>query len=248
MSYILDALKKLEEKRQQGAVPDLMTTHVPDPVKPGTRSIWPYVILSALLLNALLLTIWLYPWNSKRQNITEEPAAIKQAAQNAEIIIPVSKPIKEAEKKRPSSVPVKLASKPVKEHAAASSGEEPATSNIHKEERPSVKEAPDSVTKSSPETPPASTEEEDVYKKLRTASGGSVPRLEDIPSSISQDIPEISISVHIYSDSPADRMVNLNGTMRHEGDMVTSDIKLIEITESGVILSYKDSRFFKKGF
>ena len=64
MSFILDALKKLEQKRQQGAVPDLMTIHVPERQKHGKRALWPYLVLGALVLNAGILVAVFRPWKS----------------------------------------------------------------------------------------------------------------------------------------------------------------------------------------
>ena len=62
MSFILDALKKLEQKRQQYSVPNLSTVHTPNLHKPGKRPVWPYLLLIALLLNAGILAVWLRPW------------------------------------------------------------------------------------------------------------------------------------------------------------------------------------------
>ncbi len=57
MSYILEALKKLEQKRQQEDTPNLLTlqsriTHVP-----RKRKVWPYVVGGIILLNITALII-----------------------------------------------------------------------------------------------------------------------------------------------------------------------------------------------
>jgi general secretion pathway protein B len=260
MSFILDALKKLEQKRQQNIVPDLLTVHAPDPVKPPKRSIWLYLILSALFLNAVLLTVWLHPWNSKKQSIAKEPAVLKQSNDDAGIHSPVSTPIIKAEElipplqkleagiKRPSHVSGKTATKPVSEPALNASRKKPVVNTVQKEETSAVKAAPYAGSKSSPETPPVQEKRNEVTYNAKTASGERVPGLDELPLSIRQEMPEISISGHIYSDSPSARIVNINGSIRSEGEMLTSGIKLIEITDSGVILSYKDFRFYVRGF
>jgi len=250
MSFILDALKKLEQKRQQSAVPDLLTVHDPDPVKPEKRPIWLYLILSALLLNALLLTVWLRPWNSGKQGVAKEPAVIKQAHEDAGVHPPVSTPFIKAEElalplqkpeggiKKSSHVSSKTVAKPVSKPAL----------NTSKKETSAVKEAPDAGSKLSTETPPVQEKHNEVTYNYQTTSGERLPGLDQLPLSIRQEMPSISISGHIYSDSPSARMVNINGSIRREGDMLTSGIKLIEITDSGVILSYKDFRFYVRGF
>ncbi len=250
MSFILDALKKLEQQRQQNAMPDLLTVHAPDPVKPAKSSIWLYLTISALFLNAVLLTVWLRPWDSEKQGVAKEPAVIKQVREDAGIHPPVSTPLIKAEEpsiplqkpeatvKKPSHVSGKTTAKPVSELAL----------NTSKKETSAVKEAPDAGSKSSPETPPVREKHQETTYNAQTASGERVQGLDGLPLSIQQEMPDISISGHIYSDSPSARMVNINGNIRREGDMLASDMKLIEITDSGVILSYKDFRFYVRGF
>ena len=72
MSFILDALKKLEHNRKRGAVPDLTTVHLQDHEPPKKRSTWPYLLLAALLLNAGIFAAWLRPWEEK-DVITVQP-------------------------------------------------------------------------------------------------------------------------------------------------------------------------------
>jgi hypothetical protein len=43
MSFILDALKKLEHRQKRGSVPDLLTEQVSVEKKPKRRKIWFYV-------------------------------------------------------------------------------------------------------------------------------------------------------------------------------------------------------------
>lgn len=260
MSIILDALKKLEEKRQQNAVPDLLTFHAPGPVKPEKRSIWLYLILSALFLNALLLAVWLRPWNSEKQGVDKEPAIDKQSNEDTGIHPPVSTPFIKAEApalhlkkfetgiKKPSLVSGKTTAKPVLGPALNTSREEHAGNTVQNEDTSAVKEAQDAGPKSSADIPPVQEKNKEMTYNAQAATGGSIPAIPELPLSIRQEIPEISISVHIYSDSPSERLVNINGSIKREGDMLTSGIKLIEITDSGVILSYKDLRFYVKGF
>lgn len=75
MSFILDALKKLEQKKQQDSVPDLTTIHTPDLHKPKKRPIWPYLLLIALLINAGILTAWLQPWSSEVESTAVQTTA-----------------------------------------------------------------------------------------------------------------------------------------------------------------------------
>ena len=62
MSYILDALKKADKERKRGSVPDLSTVQDPTPQKPKKRSLWPYLVVAALLINVVIFLFWLRPW------------------------------------------------------------------------------------------------------------------------------------------------------------------------------------------
>ncbi len=64
MSYILDALRKSDQERQRGTVPNLHSIQVPVGREPGRRIRWLHVLVLALLLNAGLLMWWLRPWLS----------------------------------------------------------------------------------------------------------------------------------------------------------------------------------------
>jgi general secretion pathway protein B len=68
MSYILDALKKSDQERQRGTVPNVHSVQVPLTSELRRRSWWLYAVASALLLNAGLLVWWLRPWKSEIPN------------------------------------------------------------------------------------------------------------------------------------------------------------------------------------
>jgi general secretion pathway protein B len=262
MSFILDALKKLEEKRQHGAVPDLLTVHNSHPVKSGRRFIWLYILLSALLLNAVILTIWLRPWSAGRQETAHEPAVIKQAKKDAVAQPPATTPVitavepvpavqkPETDIKKSAKADAEPAAKSINETATNAAMNKGAEHSIQKEDPPAVKEVRDAVPVSSPETPalPPQEKQDEVTYNYQTASGERLPDLEQLPLSIRQEMPEIKLSGHIYSDNPSARLVNINGSIRREGDVVASGVKLVEISDSGVILSYKDARFYMRGF
>ncbi len=65
MSYILEALKKLEEKRRLETGPYLLSSHYSSPQKRKGYFQWRYLIFFALLLNAGILLWWAGPWLSK---------------------------------------------------------------------------------------------------------------------------------------------------------------------------------------
>lgn len=61
-----------------------------------------------------------------------------------------------------------------------------------------------------------------------------------------QRLPPLSISVHVYRPSPAERFVYLNGSKMHEQEVTPEGLRIEEITEAGVILSYQGEQFFER--
>jgi succinoglycan biosynthesis transport protein ExoP len=66
---------------------------------------------------------------------------------------------------------------------------------------------------------------------------------DELPSSVKQDLPNLFISVFIYSDDASSRMARVNGQMMREGEYLTAGLKLEKITLDEIIFSYKSYRF-----
>ena len=71
------------------------------------------------------------------------------------------------------------------------------------------------------------------------------PRLSQLPAQVRETLPDISVSMLIYSKQPANRFIYINGSKRHEGDEISSGLKVERITHDGAILSYMGRRFYK---
>ena len=61
MSFILDAIAKSEQERQQLEVPGAQVLALPLGSPQQPRRLLPYVVAGALLLNAIVLAIWMKP-------------------------------------------------------------------------------------------------------------------------------------------------------------------------------------------
>ncbi len=68
-------------------------------------------------------------------------------------------------------------------------------------------------------------------------------RLASLPVDIQRQIPDMSFSSHIYASDATLRMVNINNREFYEGDTIAPGIGLNAITESGVVLTYKQHTF-----
>jgi general secretion pathway protein B len=263
MSFILDALKKLEQKRREGSVPDLLTTHTPRSERPQKRPIWPYLLVTALLLNAGILTVWLQPWKSKthdtfvqvipeqQENILKEPEKTTSDMQKTLSSSPEKEEIEEAPTPEIKSDQEKATAvvKTTEELAPDEETEDKKTAlldlNLSEREldilRSKIKEERSSLADYSPED-----NQLDEIKVPESTS--EVLELSQLPLDIRKELPEILIFGHIYSNDPSSRLVNINGSIIREGEKVTSGLKVVEITMNGVIFDYQGIRFRMRAF
>jgi hypothetical protein len=214
MSFILDALKKVEENRRQDHAPDLMTVHQKQETVTKKRSPWPYILFAAILLNAVLLTVWLIPRQSPKDGTAPE---IKIEEKENNISTQTSRKI-----------------------AASTPGKD--------ESEVSVDPVPAEKTETPPATQTAVLKDDKTKINAGIETDGSIPDINELPSSMREDMPEIKISGHVYFETPEDRLVIVNGRTAREGQTVASGLQIEEITSSGVIFVYDNRRFSMKGF
>jgi cytoskeletal protein RodZ len=82
MSYILEALKKFEQKREQKDLSKSMSFLGGPGPETGKRPLWPYLLVAALFLNAGILFWWIAPWRSEKKE-TSAPKAPLQFSQTS---------------------------------------------------------------------------------------------------------------------------------------------------------------------
>lgn len=234
MSYILDALKKSEKERQSGGVPDPLTVQENFSFEAKRRRLWPYFILAVLLLNGGIFAWLLGPWHSGKSDTLESAVhKSEQKAQGSERgisenrraalpssgrAITFNRPAK-APKEKPLPRPESALSKPAADPDKV------------------IAEGRQADTKTDP---PASPQ---PAAGNGTAQGKKLLNVRELPSSVQQGLPNLSITTHLYSDDPSSRMIRMNGEIIREGQDLSPGLKLVEITSDGVILKYQNYRF-----
>jgi len=93
-----------------------------------------------------------------------------------------------------------------------------------------------------PEQQPA-METKDPLKVEAPTVETVMPRQEELPIAIRSQIPEMKFSGHVFSENPELRMILINTDIAREGAQIDADLKLLEITESGLIMSFKGTDF-----
>jgi general secretion pathway protein B len=255
MSYILDALKKSERKRAQGTVPDLLTSQEAVSYEPKKKRLWPYLLIAAFLINALAVA-WFVPWKSTDSNTVMESGTVTKLAlekpdsdsvnkgggaragvaavvQNDATVLKAPaevKPLHSGNVARPRQLP------------AVRDEVQKKVSESHKSE-PDAKVAHDTAPVVPPEVPAATAPVGPKHPVEITAIPNKVYTLSELPLSLQQKLPSFGISVFLYSDDPGSRMVKINGKMLREGDSLSDGLKLEEIDQNSLILSYQNFRF-----
>jgi len=269
MSYILDALKKADKERKRGTVPNLSTDQDPTPHKPKKRSLWPYILIVVILMNAGIVLFWLNPWESQETTIVaKSPAVVKHDS-------PATLPKQESSDTKPHNVstsvhPDKIPlsgihnNKEKDSHKLqttmpsqkqAETPQQTQTEQTHTTHEDDIQdESPQGIQSEGPATPSSTTIASPSTETITSDKKDSSPHppsesrfilydLKSLPSSVKEDLPDINISVFVYSDDPSSRVVKINGQTVREGQELTDGLKVEKIVPEGVIFNYEDYRF-----
>jgi general secretion pathway protein B len=254
MSYILEALKKSERKRMQGAVPDVLAAQEVAYREPKTRRLWPYIIIVALIINALAV-VWLAPWKSRKSDVVVEIGPVTKVASKEGNTVPA-----DAEKQSGAGIAAvapgdtgvgkpSAETKPVRGDdmsrrrlPAVKVEAQKMMSGIEKPESV-VKADHDTRTEAPPEAPAMAPAAEPEHPVDVLPIPDKVYSLSELPFSIQEKLPSFHISVFLYSEDPASRMVKINNKMLRQGDYLSEGLRLEEIEQNSLILGYQNFRF-----
>jgi general secretion pathway protein B len=268
MSYILDALKKAEKERKRGTVPNLSTDQDLPIQKPKKRLLWFYILIVVLLINAGVFFFWLSPWKSKELTIIAKTPSLvtsnihekapstgsldMQTHTGTKSIQPkktapsaVHSAKNEAPNNVKSTIPPQKPTEPQQQQQtepAPSTNEEDVLNNSYSIVQPQDYTAPPSTVVSPPSTEPA-TSDKQAPSPHPPPERFRLYDLKSLPESVREDLPDINISVFVYSDDPSSRVVKINGQTVREGQELTDGLKVEKIVPEGVIFNYEDYKF-----
>lgn len=237
MSYILEALKKSEKERQRGKSPDLLTVQDTIPQEIKKRPVLNYLIVTALLLNALFLVFWLKPNQSKNTAAVSMPAEEPKPAVKGEDTAP------QAAKDTDKEVRVETHITPSTERGAVEKA--PGADSNAVKKKP-VQEKFDLVPSLAPKQSAVVARVPSETKPVKESAPFAENRIynrSELPSSVQQALPDFNITVSIYSENPAARMIKINGEILHEGEALSQGLKLEAINPDGAVLSYQNYHF-----
>ncbi|MGA3083967.1 MAG: general secretion pathway protein GspB [Thermodesulfobacteriota bacterium] len=231
MSYILEGLKKLEQKRrQEEGAPDLLTFKEEQTLKPERPIIWLYLILFALLLNAGVILWWIGPWRSIERSALPHPTVLGRTVKTVAATPGENK-------KQSTPVPNKELQPPKVINEFPKS---PTVGKTKENVAPVVKKTP--APKSTPGVVTVSPESQSLAIS-KVVPEGRIVKLSDLPPEIKKSLPALKMSVHFYSPDKKARFVTINDRILHEGEALSDGLRVVEINPDGTVLHYRGHRF-----
>ncbi len=241
MSYILEGLKKLEEKRKQEERPaHLLSFQGNNPEKPVKKPIWPYLLVAVLLLNAGVFIWWIGPWRSVKMVSPVPQSTAQESRQTAAVSTPAEQKkqsgpisVKESQQTKITSSPETSNTVKVKKQATSSATKD--TPAFKQPSTPVVKE-----TQASRQPSVATPAPSD---KSKPPANGRIVKLDELPPDIRKDIPDLKVSAHFFSTDHQARFARVNDRILHEGESLSEGLKVDEINASGTVFNYRGYRF-----
>jgi general secretion pathway protein B len=75
------------------------------------------------------------------------------------------------------------------------------------------------------------------------ADPATVPRLSELSEDIRREIPPLTITGSVYSESPGQRLLLVNGQVLTQGSLAAPDVTLEEIRAKSSVFSFRGTRF-----
>ena len=234
MSYILDALKKSEQERGHGNIPSVQTVHTSSLNYHNKKTLWPYVLIAAVILN-LIAIVYFYldkdRLTANTMTTSEVSNNLQESTQKADDNRFIKNGTEQALTVTPAATPSAETTATIPQKNNRLNSEVIATERSI----PVPTTIIDNSTESFDQIPTAknSTVEDDT----------DVIDFHDLPDSIKQQLPSIDVSAHIYSSNPLQRSIVINNSFLEEGEYILDDLVLQKITPDGAILYYQGTRF-----
>lgn len=94
------------------------------------------------------------------------------------------------------------------------------------------------------QSPTESGQPDAASEVIDDGAGAPTVAFSELPDNIRHEIPALTFSFHVYSETPSSRTIIINNRRVREGDGVLRNLQLIEITPDGVVLAWKGRRFY----
>ena len=224
MSYILDALRRADAERERGSVPGLHTQPAPVPHADDGRAgrapawVWPAAGVALVVIAALA-------WLALGRD-TVSPERVAQVSIAPQIVPP---------QPQPAAVPALIAAPAAVPSASAAPTPRAATAVPLRK--------PAAVVAAAPAKPPRAVSA--TASATATATATAEPRLykpAELPDDLRKEVLALVVGGAMYSQTPANRMLIINGQLFHEGDALAPGLTLEQIRLKSAVLKLKGYR------
>lgn len=250
MSFILDALRRLEEKREPETAGEIIAVARGGPGPTRRKPLWPWFLIVVLSVNVILITGWYFLKGERGEdrpvNVSAEPlspAGGGRAGTASSPVPPVLK-VEKVGRLRPVPAPEEPRIPPqgVKETPpAAISTPPPADTGEEPDTLPPFPGEDDDLAGEAVEGPAGSGEGDGALAEETT--GSRVTSFEELPEALRKSLKDLKIVAHVYSDDPSFRLISIGEGLRREGETVRPGLLLEEILPDGAVFRYGRHRF-----
>ena len=261
MSLILEALKKSEQQRQQQHSKQQQVrkrTLSLSSTRSGSRSY--YLLLAGLVSLVFLSAGWFY---SNMQVIVQEspdvtltpspPPAVSQpepaepAGKPSESPNVASQALKEPQAPPQAMLAVEPAPVPREFVDTEDTLPRPAATALVRT-APRKSRGPVTQPRQAEVMAPAAVQpnEQPVTSAPQSpsvAADDRMPLYQDLSEELRARMPDLKMSMHFYAKDPDRRLVRISGRLLHQGDWLSDDLQLVEITPNGVAFDYLGKSF-----
>jgi len=238
VSLILDALRRADSERERGAVPGLHAQPVPAaspvPVLSERRTPWGWVA-GAAVVGLVAMLAWFI---AARET---PPAAASASATTASRPAMSTAPAATASAPAIAVAPAPPLTPPQTESAEAKPVAEPAPWPA----QDSSRKAPGAEASAGAATAPAPPRGEAVAVptgNVVSAAAPITPR-EQLPESVRSQLPPLAVGGSIYSSSPVDRSLIVDGRILRENDRLNAELTLEQIRPKSAVFRFRGYRF-----
>lgn len=245
MSFILDALKKSENERQRQSGPGVFQPRIALPRARFPR--WA-VAIGVLLAVNLLVLLWLLiraDGTPAAPAVLTSPTPAPPAA-----VTPAGTPAATAPTATPAAAPASAATPAVIVPPSGTATPfnppllvDPALPAPGTADAPGAPAPnPNDYLPARPPVAAATSTTTPIGAGAAAAPATSFATRESLLAR-GQQVPEVSLSLHVYDAEPARRFVFINGQRGIEGDTLPNGLRIEQIVAEGVVLSWNDNRF-----
>ncbi|MFN2257548.1 MAG: general secretion pathway protein GspB [Desulfuromonadaceae bacterium] len=254
MSYILEALKKSEKKRQgeHSSLAHLATEETPEQERrPPGRPLWPLLLGLALVINAGVMLLIFWPSASRTPDdpapdtgqLYQRDAASHQPAPSAasDETAAQEESVRQEPSTRVQKTPSTLAT--ARQSDATTTEALPAQADAHTSVP--ATDSGEAARSTQDPTSSASSTPENYIQTLNPDIAANTPpvHFNNLPLNYRRQLPEMQMSVHVYSESPSGGVVRVNSKMLRPGSSLDGGIRLETITREGAVFSHAGQRF-----